>query len=212
MVFDKINIKFDLLKYKNKFSKYILDLNREIILGGKRMEDRLKQGLVQVYTGGGKGKTTAALGLGLRASGHGFKVEMIQFLKGTGYTGELKAVKDIEEITVKQYGKPDFIVNRDAKKEDHMEAEKAFHRAEKAILEEDWDIIILDELNLSIYFDLIKIEDVLELMDKVRNTEVIITGRNADEKLIEKADLVTSMEEIKHPYQEGFTARKGIEY
>lgn len=167
--------------------------------------------IIQIYTGNGKGKTTAAFGVALRAAGHNLRTLVIQFLKNKE-SGELKAVKDIEEITVKQYGKPDFIVNGDAKKEDYMEAEKAFHRAEKAILEEDWDIIILDELNLSIYFDLIKIEDVLELMDKVRNTEVIITGRNADEKLIEKADLVTSMEEIKHPYQEGFSARKGIEY
>ena len=167
--------------------------------------------IVQVYTGDGKGKTTAAFGVALRAAGHNLETLVIQFLKNKK-SGEIKSVKKIEEITVEQYGKPDFIIDGNAKEEDYKKAEEAIKRAEKAILEEDWDIVILDELNLSVYFDLIKIEDVLELLDKVEDTEIIITGRNAKDELIKNADLVTSMEEIKHPYQDGFQAREGIEY
>ena len=167
--------------------------------------------IVQVYTGDGKGKTTAAFGVALRAAGHNLETLVIQFLKNKK-SGEIKSVKKVEEITVEQYGKPDFIIDGNAKEEDYKKAEEAIKRAEKAILEEDWDIVILDELNLSVYFNLIKIEDVLELLDKVEDTEIIITGRNAKDELIKNADLVTSMEEVKHPYQDGFQAREGIEY
>lgn len=167
--------------------------------------------IVQIYTGDGKGKTTAAFGAALRAAGHNLKTLVIQFLKNRE-SGEIIASKDIEEITVEQYGNPDFIIDGDAEEDDYKKAREALKRAEKAIVEEDWDIMILDELNLCVYFDLIEIEDVLELLEKVEDTEIIITGRNADDELIERADLVTSMEEIKHPYEEGFDARKGIEY
>ncbi|MFP4051899.1 MAG: cob(I)yrinic acid a,c-diamide adenosyltransferase [Thermoplasmata archaeon] len=166
--------------------------------------------IIQVYTGDGKGKTTAAFGVALRAVGYNLKTLVIQFLKDR-QTGELKATENIEEITVEQYGKPDFIIDGEAQEKDYREAEKAFQRAEKA-LEEHWDIIILDELNLSIYFELIEVKKVLDLLDKVEDKEIIITGRNAKDEIIERADLVTSMEEVKHPYQKGFTARKGIEY
>ncbi len=171
----------------------------------------MENSIIQVYTGDGKGKTTAAFGVALRASGHDLKTLVIQFLKNRK-SGEVKAADKMEKITVEQYGKPDFIINGEASEDDYKKAEEAFDRAEKAIVEEDWDIIIMDELNLSIYFDLIELEAVLKLLDKVENTEIIITGRNAEDELIEKADLVTSMEEIKHPYKEGFKARKGIEY
>lgn len=170
----------------------------------------MENNIIQVYTGNGKGKTTAAFGVALRAAGHNLNTLVIQFLKNRK-SGEIKAVKNIEEITVEQYGKPDFIVNGETSDEDYKAVKKAIKRVERAN-DEEWDILILDELNLAIYFGLIDVDDVLELLEQIDDKEVIITGRNANDELIEKADLVTYMKEIKHPYQEGFEARKGVEY
>ncbi len=171
----------------------------------------MENSIIQVYTGDGKGKTTAAFGVAFRAAGHDMETLVIQFLKNRE-SGEVKFAEKTEEITVERYGNPDFIVSGETDESDYREAKKGLKRAKKAIKEEDWDIVILDEINLSIYFDLIDIDDVLELLRDVKDTEIIITGRNAEEKLIERADLVTSMEEIKHPYKDGFKARRGIEY
>ncbi len=167
--------------------------------------------MVHVYTGKGKGKTTAAFGLAMRASGWGKKTRIFQFLKDRE-SGERKACEDIEEIKVSCYGTSSFIVDGEIKEEVKEEVRRGFKEAVQEIKSGIWDILILDELNLAIYFDIIGLEEVLDLINIRGDTEVIITGRKAPEGLLEKADLVTKMKNYKHPYSEGLEARKGIEY
>ncbi len=170
-------------------------------------------GLVQVYTGTGKGKTTAALGLGLRASGKGFKVYMIQFMKGDIEYGEITAVRKLDGFVIEQFGRPDFVDREHPAEIDIEFAKKGLARAEKIIKEKDYDILILDEINVAIDWHLLRLEEIIDLIKKKpKNMELILTGRYAHPKLIELADLVTEMEEIKHPYQQGILARDGIEH
>ncbi|MFP4496914.1 MAG: cob(I)yrinic acid a,c-diamide adenosyltransferase [Vulcanimicrobiota bacterium] len=174
----------------------------------------LKEGKIQVYTGDGKGKTTAALGLALRASGANMKVLIIQFMKGNTEYSEIEAITHIPNIDMIQFGTEDFVFKGKEKKIDYLEAEEGLKRAYKAYGDLDLSLLILDEINCAMDFNLLKVDDVLEFLDKKpSNLEVILTGRNAPEKIIERADLVTRMEEVKHYYntvkQE---ARKGIEY
>jgi len=159
------------------------------------------KGLIQVYTGDGKGKTTAALGLALRAAGRNMKVLIVQFMKKWDY-GELHSVELIPNITLKTFGTIDY-----------EEAEKAFSFGVKGMQSGNYDIVIFDELNMALYYDLLDIEEVVKkIKEKPRNVEIVITGRRAPQEIIEIADLVTEMKEIKHPYQKGIEARKGIEY
>ncbi|RLD10829.1 MAG: cob(I)yrinic acid a,c-diamide adenosyltransferase [Chlamydiae bacterium] len=169
------------------------------------------KGYIQVYTGNGKGKTTAALGLALRASGAGLKVYFAQFIKGMDYS-ELYSVKRLSDnITLKQYGRECFIY-KEPDEEDFKVARNGFSEVTKIIAEGKYDIVVLDEINIAIYYKLISVEEVLELLDnKPENVELVLTGRNVDKKIIERADLVTEMKEIKHYYQKGIHARKGIE-
>jgi len=173
---------------------------------------RLKQGLIQCYFGRGKGKTTAALGQGLRATGHGFKVYMIQFMKGWHY-GEIEAIKLIPNFKLEQFGTPDLIA--EPKKIDLEEGKKAMEFAKKIVMSDEYDIVILDEIAVAVEYNIVKVEEVLELLDnKPEKVEIILTGGpKMHPKIKERADLLTEMRLIKHYYSsKGITARKGIEY
>lgn len=177
------------------------------------VDDAQNTGLVQVYTGDGKGKTTAALGLALRACGHGFSVYMVQFMKGDIEYGELKAAQWIPNFTIVQFGRPDFVDKANPKKEDIDFARKALEHARDIISSANHDIVILDELNVALDFKLVELKDVLTLIDsKPKHMELVITGRNAPKEILKKANLVTKMENIKHPYDNGVSARCGIEH
>jgi cob(I)alamin adenosyltransferase len=178
---------------------------------GRSVGEMIK-GLIQVYTGDGKGKTTAALGLSLRAAGRNMKVLIVQFMKKWDY-GELHSVKLIPNITLETFGTKEFIYKGKAKKIDYEEAEKAFSFGIEGMQSGDYDIVIFDELNMALYYELLDLKEVVEnLKGKPDNVEVVITGRKVPEEIIEIADLVTEMKEIKHPYQKGIKARMGIEY
>lgn len=173
-------------------------------------------GLVHVYTGDGKGKTTAAIGAGIRAAGHGYKVHMIQFMKGGKNFpeyGEIIALKRISNFTVEQYGLPHFIQRSGATKEDKKVANKALDRAREVTKNGEFNLVILDEINVAMYFGLIKLGEVLGLIDsKAERTELILTGRRAPSQLIKKADLVSQIKNVKHPFDRGIKARKGVEF
>ncbi len=172
----------------------------------------MENGLVHVYTGNGKGKTTAALGLAMRAAGHGFKPYMVQFMKGKINYGELETAKKIPMV-IKQFGRPDFVSKEKPDPEDIRLAREGFEHAKNVIFSGEYDIVILDELNVAMDFHLIPAEEVLALIEKRPKTvELILTGRNCPSMIQRVADYVTEMLEIKHPYQEGVTARKGVEW
>ncbi len=178
----------------------------------RRSIDKMIKGLIQVYTGDGKGKTTAALGLALRAAGRNMKVLIVQFMKKWDY-GELHSVKLISNITLKTFGTKEFVYKGKAKKIDYEEAEKAFSFGAEGMQSGDYDIVIFDELNMALYYELLDLKEVVEkLKGKPDEVEVVITGRKAPEEIIEIADLVSEMKEVKHPYQKGIEARRGIEY
>ncbi|MDF2634306.1 MAG: cob(I)alamin adenosyltransferase [Pelosinus sp.] len=177
------------------------------------MENR--QGLILVNTGNGKGKTTAALGLGVRAWGQGFKVLVVQFIKGNWKYGELKTAESLgPNFVIRQMGEG-FVRNaKDDDKEAHrLVAKEALQEARQELLSEKWDMIILDEINYAIKFGILSLEAVLELLEaKPDAVHLVLTGRDARPEIIDKADLVTEMKEIKHPYKKGIKAQKGIEF
>jgi cob(I)alamin adenosyltransferase len=174
---------------------------------------KLEKGLVQVYTGNGKGKTSAAFGLALRAVGRGFNVYVIQFIKGGFDYGELHVVNKLPNFTLKAFGRGKFITNKPPERADVRLAEEALELAEKVVKCGEYDIVILDEINVALKLKLISPEQVLKLMkSKPKNVELVLTGRDALDDIVEAADLVTEMKEVKHPFSKGFQARKGIEY
>lgn len=172
----------------------------------------LERGCVQVYTGNGKGKTTAALGLALRAVGRGLKVCVFQFIKGGGRYGEhLAAEKLAPLLTIIQTGRPGWVNTKDIS-EDRSIAQEALVRAEELLTSGEFDLFICDEINGAVGFGLIEVEQVLELINrKPEKTELVLTGRNVHQLVIDAADLVTEMREIKHYYKAGVPARTGIE-
>ncbi len=174
---------------------------------------KLEEGLVQVYTGDGKGKTTCALGLALRAVGRGMQVCMIQFMKGGGPYGEqLAAEKLAPYLTILQTGRDGWTRKGKPTREDTRTARETMTLASEALYGNRYDLVILDEINNAVYHGLVPVEDVLALMQrKPRTVELVLTGRNAHERIIEAADLVTEMREIKHYYKKGIPARLGIE-
>ncbi len=170
----------------------------------------MKKGYVQIYTGDGKGKTTAAFGLAMRASGAGFKVFIGQFVKGRNYS-ELKTFPKLENIEIKQYGQESFIIDKPSETDIRL-AREGLKEIESKLVSGDYDIVILDEGNIAIFFKLFTAEELIEVLEKrAPKTEVVITGRRATDQLIEYADLVTEMKEIKHYYTQGVEARTGIE-
>nr|WP_207732118.1 cob(I)yrinic acid a,c-diamide adenosyltransferase [Heliobacterium chlorum] len=193
----------------------------------------LEKGLIQVYTGNAKGKTTASLGLALRAIGHGFKVFIVQFMKGSSYYGELATIQRLyPDIQLAQYGRNCthdplirqgemqcvgcghcFVRKGAATEQDKKMAAMALEKSRQVITSGDYDLVILDELSNALYFELVTIEQALELLDlKPEKVELIVTGRNVPPEIVERAHLVTEMKEIKHPYQIGVASRRGIEY
>jgi len=167
-------------------------------------------GKIHIYTGDGKGKTTAALGLTLRAIGAGYKVYIIQFLKGQDYS-ELKSLKPLKAVTLKRFGKKDFIY-KPGVLGDKIQVDKALAWTRKIFKQNRFDIIILDEIFLALFFKLISAKQLINLIkQKPNNLELILTGRRAPKEIIKLADYVTEMKEIKHPYKNGLLARKGIE-
>jgi cob(I)alamin adenosyltransferase len=174
---------------------------------------KLEKGLVQVYTGNGKGKTSAAFGLALRAVGRGLNVYVIQFIKGGFDYGELYVVNKLPNFTLKAFGRGKFITNKPPERADIRLAEEALELAKNVVECGEYDIVILDEINVALKLKLISTEEVLKLIEsKPKNVELVLTGRDALDDIVEAADLVTEMKEVKHPFSKGFQARKGIEY
>lgn len=177
---------------------------------------KLKKGFVQIYTGDGKGKTTAALGLALRAVGNNYKVYMVQFLK-TSKTGEIESVKKLgSNFNIYRFEKKKgffWTLNDSEKEELKKEVEKAYKFCLKTVENNTCDILIMDEIMAVISNGIISIEKITELIDKrPDNMELIFTGRDAPQQIVEKADLVTEMKSIKHYIDKGIFAREGIEY
>ena len=170
------------------------------------------KGYIQVYTGNGKGKTTAAIGLSVRAVGAGKKVFFAQFVKGQIYSEVNAMLQYLPNITIKQYGLDCFIYQKPTQK-DIDAARRGFEEVSEIILSGKYEVVVLDEANIAIYYQLFGVEKLIELLKrKPEQTEIIITGRNAPVELIEFADLVTEMKEIKHYYTQGIHARIGIEH
>lgn len=178
------------------------------------MERKDRRGLVMVYTGDGKGKTTAALGLALRAIGHGFKVFMVQFMKGDE-TGELTAVERYlaGQMKIVQSGSPAFVNPSSPSDEDLTLAARGLGLARDAILGGEYDLVILDEANVAMDYGLLARAEVIKLI-KERPTwvDVVLTGRGAPREIFDLADLVSEVKEIKHHYRQGIEARAGIEF
>ncbi|HPE86525.1 MAG: cob(I)yrinic acid a,c-diamide adenosyltransferase [Bacteroidales bacterium] len=170
------------------------------------------QGMVHVYTGNGKGKTTAAFGLSLRAAGAGKNVFFAQFVKGRSYA-EIRAVeKYLPMITVKQYGLDCFIYN-DPTEKDIQAAQKGLEEVTGILSSGQYDVVVLDEAAIALYYRLFSLDSLWNAINgRAEKTEVIVTGRYAPQELIDNADLVTEMKEIKHYYSKGIEAREGIEY
>ena len=173
----------------------------------------MSKGYVHVYTGSGKGKTTAALGLAMRAAGAGLRVYIAQFIKEMEYS-EIQVIRErFPEITVELFGTPEWCINgRAANDRDRKAAAEGLAKARREIMSGRYDLVILDELTLIVYFDLVPEDDVLALIrERPDDVELVITGREATDRLIEAADVVTEMKKVKHYYDRGVTSRKGIE-
>ncbi len=197
------------------------------------MKKKLEEGMIQVYTGNSKGKTTAALGLALRAIGHHFHIAMVQFLKGSSYAGEIFAAERLyPQLEIYSYGyecprggmiksgetkcvgcMDCFVMPGKITDEDREITQLAMDCAKRVTISGDYDIVILDEISNPVNLGLIDEEEVLDLIDRrPQYTEMVLTGRSMPDRIIEAADLVTEMVEIKHPFQKGKTGRRGIEF
>jgi cob(I)alamin adenosyltransferase len=174
---------------------------------------KLEKGTCTSVHWDGKGKTSAAFGLALRAIGRGLKVYIIQFIKGGFDYGELYVVDKLPNITLKAFGRGKFVTQQPPSQEDVRLAEEALQLAEKTIKSGEYDLVILDEINVALNLKLICLEKVLELIKgKPKHVELVLTGRYAPKEIIDAADLVTEMREVKHPFKKGCQAREGIEF
>lgn len=173
-----------------------------------------RKGFVHVYTGNGKGKTTASLGLALRALGHGQRVFMLQFMKGSKEYGELKAAeKYLPNLIIVQSGLETFVSKEQPSREDLDLARQGLDIAKKTIAAGHYNMVILDEINVALDFNLIPLEEVLDLINnKPAHLELVLTGRYVPQEVIDAADLVSDVTLVKHPYYQGVEAREGIEY
>ena len=172
-----------------------------------------EKGLLIVHTGKGKGKSTAAFGMVFRAIGHGFKVGVVQFVKGAWGTGERDILQKFPElVTIKAMGEG-FTWDTQDRQRDLAAARAAWEEAKRMIADPGYRMVLLDELNIVLRYDYLPLAEVLDLLkNKPRDTHVIVTGRNAKDELIEIADLVTEMTEIKHPFRSGVKAQAGVEF
>lgn len=171
-----------------------------------------KKGFIHVYTGNGKGKTTAAIGLGVRASGAGLRVLMVQFMKGRRYS-ELDALQHLRNFTVKQFGRDEFVSKEKPAQVDIDLAAEGLAYAKEMIAQNTYDLVILDEINVAVDYQLIRVQDVVDLIQhKPEALELVLTGRYATPEVMKHADLVSEILEIKHPYQKGVLSRKGIDW
>ena len=171
------------------------------------------KGLVQVFTGEGRGKTSAALGTVIRALGNGLRVSIVAFMKAGYPSGEWEFLSGLPNVSVTRFGAGPFVDPARVSPEDREQAAQALRAAREAVLGGNYDLVVLDEVNVAVAWKLVDLHDVLELIEgKPGNVELILTGRSADKEIIRAADLVTEMLNIKHPYEGGTAARRGIEY
>ncbi len=172
-----------------------------------------EKGLVQIFTGEGKGKTSAALGVVLRALGHGLRVYIVNFMKGDYPYGERNVLSKLPNVKFVSFGSLEFVDPANIKPEEIEQAKQALAAAREAMLDGNYDLVVLDEVNVATAWKLVELDEVVRLIrDKPPNVELILTGRHADTKLVQLADLVTECLKIKHPYDKGITSRKGIDY
>ena len=171
-------------------------------------------GLIQIYHGTGKGKTTAALGLALRASGFGRRICIIQFMKETvAESGEVKAIKNIDNIDIYRFGESFIGKSPEEAPKIKKRIDEGIIFAKKVVSKGEYDIVVLDEINVALFLGVAEVKDVLKLIDlKDPKVELILTGRYPPQEILEKADLITDMDQKKHPYDSGIGARKGIEF
>lgn len=173
----------------------------------------LKRGLVQVYTGDGKGKTTAAVGLAVRAAGAGMRVAFVQFVKGGPRSSELTVLEGLGVYVERPAERSTGLLGQGLNDDDRTAAERAWEIARGAVMSGEYDLVICDELNIAIAYDLVPESEVLAALDaRPGHVEVVLTGRGARDAIIECADLVTEMKLRKHPFERGVAARKGIEF
>jgi len=172
----------------------------------------MEKRLLHIYTGNGKGKTTAALGLCMRAAGRGWSALVVQFMKGMDY-GELNSFASVPGVAIEQYGREGFVDKCHPDSGDPGRAARALERARGALASGEYDLVVLDEVNVAIEFKLLRPVDVVAaLQERHPRTEAVCTGRYAPDEILAIADLVTEMREIKHPYAQGIAAREGIEF
>ncbi|MFH1727471.1 MAG: cob(I)yrinic acid a,c-diamide adenosyltransferase [Pseudomonadota bacterium] len=171
------------------------------------------EGKVQVYTGNGKGKTTAAIGLAIRASGQKKKIYFAQFMKAR-FSGEEEVFNKLDNIIIEKFWRKPQCISKDEVKKEHIKiTQKALLKIKDELISGKYNVVILDEILVASYFGLINENDILELIEsKPKDCELVLTGRYATENIIEKADLVTEMKEVKHYYADGVLEREGIEY
>jgi len=204
-------------KYVNPFdtlSGVLLNSSRVVEESAKASpSETASKGLLEVFTGNGKGKTSAALGIALRAAGHDRRVFIVFFMKGEFPYGEQKVLSDLPNVEFARYGFVSFVDPANVRPEEKEEAQKALAAAEQAMLSKKYDVIILDEVNVAAAWKLITVDEVIKLINsRPEEIDLILTGRYADPGVIELADLVTDMVKIKHPYDKGIPSRKGIDY
>jgi cob(I)alamin adenosyltransferase len=171
------------------------------------------KGLIQIFTGEGRGKTSAAIGSVIRALGNGLRIYIVVFMKAGYPSGEWDVLSRMQNVDIARFGAGPFVDPANIKPQDREEAVKALAAAHQAMLSGKYDLLVLDEVNVAVAWKLINLEDVISLIRaKPTDMELILTGRGADKEIVRMADLVTEMLNIKHPYDEGITARKGFEY
>ncbi len=188
-------------------------MTEEVLSHNLSLSESHSRGLVQIFTGDGKGKTSAALGVVLRALGHGLRVYIVFFMKGDYPYGERNILSKLPNVTVASFGQREFVDPANIKPEEIEQARQALAAAREVVLSGDYDLVVLDEVNIAVAWKMVELDEVLRLIrDKPKNVELILTGRQANTELVKLADLVTEMLKIKHPYDEGVLARKGIDY
>ncbi len=203
-----MGMEFRLCGRRKRLQKLLVRIDRK----GKvqNMGKGIGKGYIQVYTGNGKGKTTAALGISVRSLCAGNRVFFGQFMKGQEYS-ELKMREIFENFTMEQFGTPEFFTGKPSES-DYVNARRGLERMREVLSSGDYQMVVFDEINTTLYFKLLEVQDVLDVLDlKPEGTEVILTGRYAPEEIIDRADLVTEMKEIKHYYNQGVMARVGVE-